>query len=218
MDMKKILFDNWAIKLLSLALSLTLWFYATSKGKTEMTLSVPLELKNVPQNMVVVGDVPASLEVRVQGRERVLRDITVGKKIFGSVDLSAGVAGENLVRLSPDDVRRPSDTAVMRLSPSELRVKLEPLIRRSFRLRPVLRGNPAPGCRVAKISVSPQKLTVEGPTGAIGALKELRTMPIDIQGADESLELEPKVDYQGRQVNILDKKLSVSIKIERTSR
>ena len=80
--------ENWGIKLVSLGLSLTLWFYVTSKGKTEMTLTVPLELRNIPQNMAVVGNVAGSLEVRVQGQERVLRDITIVKKVVGIIDLS----------------------------------------------------------------------------------------------------------------------------------
>ena len=108
MDLRKILFDNWGIKLLSLALSLTLWFYVTSKGKTEITMTVPLELRNIPQNMAVVGNVAGSLEVRVQGQERALRDITIGKKVFGILDLSLARVGENIVPISPDDIRRPS--------------------------------------------------------------------------------------------------------------
>src|SRR5512140_96396 len=103
MDLRKILFENWGIKLLSLAMALSLWFYVTSKGKTEITLTVPLELRNVPQNMAVVGDVTGSLEVRVQGQERLLRDVTVGKRVFGVADLSVTTVGENLVRVSPDD-------------------------------------------------------------------------------------------------------------------
>src|SRR5512144_431527 len=134
MDLKKILFENWGIKLLSLGLSLSLWFYVTSKGKTEITLTVPLELRNIPQNMAVVGDVTGTLEVRVQGQERALRDVSSGKKVFGVLDLSRAKVGENTIRLSPDDIQRPSGVAVAYLSPSEVRVKLEPLVRRPIRL------------------------------------------------------------------------------------
>src|SRR5208283_566064 len=102
MDIRKLLFDNWGIKLLSIGLSLTLWFYVTSKGKAEITLTIPIELRNTPQNMAAVGDVIGSLEVRVQGQERDLRDITIGKKIFCVADLSMTKVGENIVRISPD--------------------------------------------------------------------------------------------------------------------
>jgi YbbR domain-containing protein len=218
MDTRKILLDNWGIKLLSLVLSLSLWFYVTSKGKAEMTLTVPLELRNIPQNMSVVGNVAGSLEVRVQGQERVLRDVTIGKKVFGIADLSQTRVGENFVRISPDDIRRPSGIAVTHMSLSEIKVNLEPLVRKTYRLKPVLRGAVAGGYRLVKLSVSPARITVEGPASVVQTLESLQTMPIEVQGIHESMNIEPKIDYQGKQVKILEKDISVRIVIERTSK
>jgi YbbR domain-containing protein len=215
MQIRKLLFEHRSIKLLSLGLSLTLWFFVTSKGKTEMTLSVPLELRNIPQQLAIVGNVAGSLEVRVQGQERVLRDITIGKKVYGVLDLSMASAGENIVPISPDDIRHPSGVTVMHLSLSEVRVKLEPLVRQAFRLRLVLHGMPAAGFRVAKIVVSPPKITAEGPASVIKALDVIQTMPIDVQGASESITIEPKIDYQGKSLKILEKNIAVRIIIER---
>lgn len=218
MDVRKLLFENWGIKLLSLALAVSLWFYVTSKGKTEMTLTVPLELRNIPQDMAVVGNVAGSLEVRVQGQERVLRDITVGKKVFGALDLSLAKVGDNFVPISPDDIRRPSGVMVMHISQSEVKVKLEPLVRKTFRLRPILHGLPAAGYRVRKAAVTPPRITAEGPESIVKALDSLQTMPIDVQGATESVTIEPKIDYQGKSIKIIDTHISVRITIERTNK
>lgn len=218
MDYRKLLFDNWGIKLVSLGLSLTLWFYVTSKGKTEMTLTVPLELRNIPQGMTVVGDVAGSLEMRVQGQERVLRDISIGKKIIGILDLSMTKVGENTVRISPDDIRRPAGVTVTYMSLSEAKVKLEPLVRKILKLKPVLHGAPAAGYRLAGITVTPPKITVEGPESVISTLVILQTMPIDIQDTKESVTVEPKIDYQGKSVKILDKSIVVRMNIERVSK
>jgi YbbR domain-containing protein len=218
MSLRHFLFDNWGIKLVSLALSLTLWFFVTSKGKTEMTLTVPIELRNIPQDMAVVGDVAGSLEVRMQGQERVLRDITIGKKVVGILDLSMTRAGENSVHISPDDIKRPAGVTVTHMSLSAVTVKLEPLVRKTFRLKPVLHGNPAAGYRLGKVSVTPHRLTVEGPFSALKTLENLQTMPIDIQDAHENITLEPKIDYQGRSVKLLEKNISVRIIIERVGK
>jgi YbbR domain-containing protein len=215
MDYRKLLFDNWGIKLVSLGLSLTLWFYVTSKGKTEMTLTVPLELRNIPQGMTVVGDVPGSLEMRVQGQERVLRDISIGKKVIGILDLSMTKVGENTVRISPDDIRRPEGVTVTYMSLSETKVRLEPLVRKILRLKPVLHGAPAAGYRLAGITVTPPKITVEGPENMISTLVILQTMPIDVQDIKESVTVEPRIDYQGQSVKILDKNIVVRVNIER---
>jgi YbbR domain-containing protein len=218
MNMRKIFLDNWVIKLVSLGLSLTLWFYVTSKGKTEMTITIPLELRNVPQDMVVVGDVTGSLEVRVQGQERVLRDISLGKKVVGILDLSMTRIGENTVRVSPDDIRRPADVTVTHISPSEIGVRLEQLVRKTFRLKPVLHGALAAGHRLVKIAVTPQKITVEGPESVMAVLDKFQTLPIDIQGAEETMTIEPKIDYQGQPVKLLEKNISIRIVIERVHR
>jgi YbbR domain-containing protein len=212
------LFENWGIKLISLCLALTLWFYVTSKGRTEVTLTVPMELRNIPAGMVVVGDVPGFLEVRVQGRERVLRDSASSKKVIGILDLSTTTAGQNAVHLSPDDIRRPAGVNITHISPSEVQLKLEPLLRRTFRLRPVLRGSPGPGHRVSGTSLTPQKITVEGPASAVSALDGLKTMPVDIQDATESFTVDPKIDYRGHPVKLLDKNIALRITIERVSK
>jgi len=218
MNFRGMLLDNWGIKLVSLALALSLWFFITSKGKTEMTLTVPIELRNIPQDMAVVGDVAGSLEVRLQGQERLLRDITAAKKVVGVLDLSMTRIGENWVRLSPDDIKRPSGVAVTHMSLSEVKIRLEPLVKKTFRLKPILHGNPTPGHRVTRITVSPPRVTVEGPSSVLKTLDGLQTMPIDIQDAQASVTVEPRIDYQGRSVKLLEKNITIKIMIERAAR
>jgi YbbR domain-containing protein len=215
MNIRNILADNWGIKFVALGLSLTLWVYVTSKGKTEMTLTVPLELRNIPHGMAVVGDVAGSLEVRIQGQERVLRDITVVDKMVGIIDLSQSKIGENTVHLSPDDIKRPADVTVTHMSQAEVKVRLEALVRKVFQLKPLLRGTPAAGYRIARIIVTPPKITVEGPESLLVALGPLSTMPIDVQDAKETMTVEPKIDYQGKAMKILEKNITVRIIIVR---
>jgi hypothetical protein len=104
------------------------------------------------------------------------------------------------------------------MSPSEIKVKLEPLVRKIFSLKPVLHGAPASGYRMAGITVTPPKITVEGPSSVMSTLVRLQTMPVDIQGARESVTIEPKIDYQGQSVKLLDKSIVVRVRIERVSK
>jgi YbbR domain-containing protein len=215
MDVRRIFLENWTIKLASLVLAVTLWFYVTSRGKTEMSLTVPLELRNIPQDMAVVGDVPGSLEVRLQGQERALRDVASGKKVVGTVDLGRGKVGENLIHLSPDDIRKPSGVLVTRLVPFEITVKLDLLTRKVLRLRPVLTGRPAAGYRVANVVVSPLRVTLEGPAQTIGQFNVLQTLPIDLSGMRASTTVEPRIDFQGQPVKVLEQDISVTITVRK---
>ncbi len=215
MDLRRILLENWPIKLASLLLAVTLWFYVTSKGKSELSLTVPLELRNVPQGMAVVGDVPAVIEVRLQGQERALRDISSFKKVLGTVDLSRTREGLNRIHLSPDDIRRPAGVAVTYLAPMEIEVRLEKLLQKTFRLKPVIQGRPAPGYRFVGVTVKPARITLEGPAGVIQQFTVLQTMPIDITDLKEQTTVTPRIDYQGRTVRVLEPEISVTVNIQK---
>lgn len=215
MDLRRIFLENWPIKVASLVLALSLWFYVTSKGKTEVSLTVPLELRNIPLKMAVVGDVPGTVEARLQGQERALRDIASGKKVVGAVDLSLGKAGDNIIRISPDDIRKPSGVTVTHLSPYEITVKLDRIIRKTIRLKPVLSGTPAAGYRLGNVSVSPPRITIEGPRGSVGALTALQTMPIDIAGMKGPATVEPRIDYRGNPVKIIEQTIRIDIGIRK---
>jgi len=151
----------------------------------------------------------------VQGQERLLRDIAVEKKVGGIIDLSMATAGENMIRISPDNIRRPSGVAVTYITPSEITVKLEPLMRKALRLTPLLHGAPAAGYRISRIKVEPPKITIEGPASALSVFNKLQTLPIDIQGADATVTVDPKIDYQGQPLKILEQHIVVFIFIER---
>lgn len=207
--------ENWPLKLASLVMALTLWFYVTSKGKTELTLTAPLELRNIPANMAVVGDVPGTVEVRVQGQERALRDITAGKKVVGLLDLGSGKKGENVMHLSPEDIKRPNGVLVTNIAPSEIAVKLEPVVQRTVRLFARIQGRPAPGYRFVSASVNPSRITIEGPASIVRTFSRLRTLPLDISGLRARTEMTPRIDYRGRPVKILEQNISVTVVIEK---
>lgn len=215
MSLRKLLLENWPLKLTSLVLSLTIWFYVTSKGKTEVPIAVPLEFRNVPQGMAVVGDVPSSIDVRLHGQERLLRDAAALKKAVGTVDLSRCKEGENRVHISPDDIRRPPGVIVTYIAPSEISVKIEKLVRKTFRLHPVVEGKPAQGYRFAGAVVKPSRVTLEGPAGVINTFTGLRTVPVDISGIRDKTTMEARIDYQGRPVTVLDKNIVITVMIQK---
>jgi hypothetical protein len=66
--------------------------------------------------------------------------------------------------------------------------------------------------------VTPPKITVEGPASMMSSLVILQTMPIDVQGTQESVTVEPKIDYQGQSVKILDKSIVVRVNVERVGK
>ncbi len=218
MNVRDLFLENWGIKLISLVLALSLWFFVTSKGKTEVPLTVPIEIQNIPKGMTVVGDVVRYLEVRVQGPDRVMQDISMGKKVVCVLDLGMARAGDNTLRISPDDIRRPAGVSVTHLTPYEVRFTLEPLLRKTVRLVPVLHGDPRAGYRVAEVTVRPARVSAEGPSSVMRTLAVLRTMPIDITGTSDDVTVEPRIDTEGKPIVLLERGISIRISLRKVSR
>ncbi len=115
--------QNWPLKLVALGISLLLWNTYTTEPIVEVGYQVPLEFRNIPPDLEISGDVPAQVHVRVRGRSGLLRRLTPADLDI-SVDLANARAGETLFRLTLDQVAVPYGAAVVRISPSQVRVIL----------------------------------------------------------------------------------------------
>jgi YbbR domain-containing protein len=120
--LKALLLDNVLIKIVSLVFAVILWFYVNSKGVVEMDIAVPLELRNLPSNLTITGDVMDEVNVRVKSRERILRDMAESR-IHAVLDLAGAHAGENVYLLDAAAVERPENVQIERISPRRIRIR-----------------------------------------------------------------------------------------------
>ncbi len=119
---------NWELKLLSLVAAVILWFLVVSGEKAEVTLSAPLEFASIPPGLELAGEGPRSVDVQVQGLRSALGRLS-GEDLRVDVSLAGVGAGESAFRLLPEHVRAPKGVRVLRVSPSRVRLVLEPSIR-----------------------------------------------------------------------------------------
>lgn len=114
---------NWHLKLLALVLSFLLWASYMAEPPSEIGYLVPLEFRNIPANLEIAGDVPTQVHVRLRGRTVLLRRLTPAELTIG-VDLAGSAPGETLIRLTAGHVPAPMGAEVVRLAPSEIRLRL----------------------------------------------------------------------------------------------
>lgn len=116
---------NWHLKLVALLTSFLLWATYTSEPFVEVSYTVPLEFRNIPSQLDVSTDVPTQVQVRVRGRSAVLRRLSPADLAI-TVDLAHDTAGEMLVGITPRDMTLPLGAEVVRITPSEIHVRLLP--------------------------------------------------------------------------------------------
>ena len=116
---------HWELKLAALVLSVALWLFVMTSEKAELVLAAPVEFDEIPPGLVVAGERPESVDVQLHGLRAVLARL--GRdEVRAKVSLAGVRQGEVVIRLVPDQIATPTGVTVLRVSPSRLRLTLEP--------------------------------------------------------------------------------------------
>lgn len=177
-------FRHIGLKLLSLALALLLWMVVSGEETVERGLRVPLELQQVPAGLELLGDVPATVDVRVRGASGVLGRVGPGD-VVAVLDLHGAQSGRRLFPLTPDQVRTPFGVEVVQVMPSTIAMAFEPSASRQVPVVPAVDGRPAPGYVVGPLTAEPKSVDVIGPESAVKRVTEVLTEPVSVAGASE---------------------------------
>lgn len=121
---RQLIFHNWALKVLALAISCSLWAAYTAEPFAEITYVVPVAFVNLPAGLDVAG-VPAGIRVRIRGRAGLVSRIS-SSEVTLDADLSRAQAGDTVVEIGPQQVAVPFGITVVRVNPQEFHVTLLP--------------------------------------------------------------------------------------------
>ncbi len=121
---RKYVLHNGGLKLLALAISVTLWA-AYAPEPIEVGYDVPIAFGHAPRDLAFTGDTPAAVHLLIRGRAALMRRINPADLSF-TVDLSQVSPGETQVPLTPEMAGVPYGTAVVGLAPTTLRISWVP--------------------------------------------------------------------------------------------
>jgi YbbR domain-containing protein len=210
---RHILFDNIEIKVFSLVFALILWLHVSTRGTSEVNFMVPLELRDIPDQMAVVGNVPGLVDIRVQTRETFLQRLT-SKDFSVYISLAGAKPGEATYNLTPSNVRAPGSVTIESVSPAEVRLRLEKLMQRTLPVRAELTGRPFKGYRLQKVETNPSTVMVEGPESLVRRLEYVQTAKIDISGISGNIErMTPLISPGEGAVKLYDDNVQVVITV-----
>jgi diadenylate cyclase len=115
---------RWPVKLGALFLVFLVWLLLAGQQNFEVSLRVPLEVKNLPAAMEIMEPVNPELEISVQG---VRKDAsTLNKRnVHAEIDLSTARPGNRIFRISRDQIVLPSDRIeIVRIKPPTMEFKV----------------------------------------------------------------------------------------------
>jgi len=175
-------FRNLGLKLLAVVLAALLWITVAGEHIVERSLRVPLEFRNIPEALEIVGNAPDTVDVRLRGSSALLSRVQAGE-IVAVLDLGGARAGSRLFHLLSDDVRAPFGVEVSQVIPATLALELEKSARRSVPIVPATDGEPAPGFVIGRVSSEPPMVEIVGPESRVRQVAEATTEPVTIKEA-----------------------------------
>ena len=180
-------FRNLGLKMLAIMLAVVLWFTVAGEHLVERSLRVPLEFRNVPQALEIVGTTPDAIDVRVRGSSALLSRVQPGE-IMAVLDLATARAGQRLFAIRADEVRAPFGIEVAQVAPATLLLDFEKSARRTVPVIPATQGEPAPGFVITRKTSRPATVTIIGPETRVRQISEATTEPVSVAGARRSVQ------------------------------
>jgi YbbR domain-containing protein len=175
-------FRHLGLKIVALTMATLLWLTVAGEHVVERIIRVPLEFRNIPPRLEVVGDPPASVDVRLRGSSALLSRLEPGE-IVAVLDLANARPGSRIFHIRNEEVRAPYGIEVTQVVPGTLGIELE---RSAVRVVPIvapLEGEPAPGFVLGQVTVEPATVQVIGPETRVKKLAEATTEPVSVAGA-----------------------------------
>jgi YbbR domain-containing protein len=185
----KLITKNPTLKVISLILAIILWVFVKSKSGGEVGLVVPLEFYRVPASLIVSNVTDEAINVRINGSFMQLQRLPT-REIRARIDLSRARPGTNSFDILPDNFNISKTLDITQISPSSVKVELDRVVDKIVHVKAVVKGKPARGYHVTKISVDPPYINLQGARGQLMGLKEVLTEEVDISGLKETVGVE----------------------------
>ena len=178
---RRVVVHNFVLKLVALLLAVGLWLAVARDPVAEVGMNVPIEFRNLPDQLEIDSASFTEAQVRLRGPEHVIHRLQPSD-VRAEVDLTNVQPGERTFDLTARQVQVPQDLEVVQVIPGQFHLSFDTRDTRTINIRPRVTGNFAGGMRVAEVIADPSNVTVAGPHRRVQALEAATTDPVDASG------------------------------------
>ena len=199
------------MKLISLLFAIFLWYFVSSEDRVDMNVQIPVEIVNLPRDLIISNQYKTMLDVTVSGPRGLIRKISQG--ITRSVDLSKATPGNTVIANETDSLQVPRGITVLRINPTHITLVLDRLIKKELPVKAVTQGKLPEVYELAAITMQPERLEIAGPQNILGRETALQTTPIDLFDLTASTSKQVALDLRPEVADLIGDPM-VTAKIE----
>ncbi len=114
-----------AAKILSLLIVSAVWVALAGKQDVEVNLSIPVEVRNLPERWEILEPQEPRVQVQLRGMRKDVMTLD-DSRVFVALDLSLARLGRRTFRLGQNEIVLPNDRVkVLRVEPSEIKFRFQ---------------------------------------------------------------------------------------------
>jgi YbbR domain-containing protein len=203
---------NLGWKLLSLLIAVVLWIAVAREPEVATSLSVPVDFRNMRDDLDIDGNLPDRVRLEVRGPSgRLTRDNLSAVAVV--LDLSDAHAGERTYSIRGRNLNLPSGVVFYRAVPSQLTLHFDQLVFKEEPVLPVYINTPV-GYRIASQQFSPATVGVRGSRNRVQAIHEIKTDPMDLRNVAENGTIHTHLNIGDPQVRLVDVPADVIVRVK----
>ena len=200
--MRRLLLHNLVWKVLSLSIAVLAWFLIAREPDVATSLNVPIELKNMPDDLDISSEMPDRVRVEVRGpASRLTRDSIVEAAVV--LDLTAVTRpGERTFTFQERNVKLPKGVRFYKAVPSQITMRFEHLVYKTVPIRARYAAAPPDGWAVISSSFDPPAVRIVGPESHVQPIEFVTTDPIDLSNTTGKAEMRMQLNLGDPQVRM----------------
>lgn len=178
-EIKRILTTKEIIpKAVCLLLAVVLWFYVNSTKVGEVKFRIPVELKNLPQNTVVLEGTNKYITVSLTGRKDLIKNVNV-KNINASINLEnseIGVKKKYPIRVVKLGI---PESVEFKPSATQMELTIEKEVEKRVKVIPDIQKPAKDDFIIGYVKVDPSYVTISGPESRVENIDTVDTVLIN---------------------------------------
>ena len=204
--------QNLGWKLLSLLLAVGLWLGIAREPEVATSLSVPVEFKNMRDDLDISGNLPDRIRLELRGPSgRLTRDNL--SAVAAVLDLSDAQAGERTYNIRGRNLNLPAGVVFYRAVPSQLTLRFDQLAVKEEPVQPVFVNKPA-GYRIASQQFSPAQVRIRGSEDRVQTIHQVKTDPINLSGVAGEQVFHTHLSIGDPQVRLVETSSDVTVRVK----
>ncbi|MCI5190511.1 MAG: YbbR-like domain-containing protein, partial [Candidatus Electrothrix sp. AS4_5] len=181
------------LKLVSLALGILVWFLAVGTDQMDTSLRIPIEVLNLPKNLVIYNQYQKEISVTLRGPRGIIQEVRNRPPAL-SLDLSKAEPDTIVLNTETLTFPLPSGISIVRMQPASITLSIDKLVEREIPITAITEGYVADGYILKEVSLNPENILVAGPESLISQEHTLKTYVINLSGLNHSTTLPVHLD------------------------